>query len=124
MNTSYLDRSLENLLRAARDLQIGSSATTAGIYGMPNGYMFQFGGAAEDVYLQILHMPDLRQDDPWIGVTRVWDERISVAAFIRATIRMTQAVSDAGAGDSYGGLWGNRPFPAQELAVLKQSSGA
>ena len=89
---------------------------------MPDGYMFQFGGAAEDVYVQILYMPDLQQDDPWIGVTRVWAERVSVAAFIRATIRMAQAVSDQSAGDSYGGLWGDRPFPVMELAALKQGS--
>jgi hypothetical protein len=124
MSTSYLDKSMEELLRAARDLQLGSSATTAGVYGMPNGYMFQFGGAADDVYVQILHMPDLQQDDPWVGVRRVWGERISVAAFIQAAIRMAQEVLDEHPGDVYGGLWGDRPFPVKELASLKLSFGS
>ena len=123
ISTSYLDKSLEKLLRAARDLQLGSSATTAGVYGMSEGYLFQFGGAAEDVYVQILHMPDLQQADPWVGVTRVWAGRISVAAFIQATIRMAQHVLDENAGDGYGGLWGDRPFPVKDLASLRRSVG-
>jgi hypothetical protein len=120
ISTSYLDKSLDGLLRAALDLRLGSSATTAGIYGMPGGYMFLFGGAAEDVYLQILSMPDLQQRDPWIGVTRVWGERIPVAAFIQATLRMAQGVLDKHSGAGYGGLWKDRPFPLEQLALLEQ----
>jgi hypothetical protein len=123
ISTSYLDKSVEQLLRAALDLQLGSSATTAGVYGMPAGYMFLFGGAMEDVYVQILRMPDLQQEDPWVGVTRVWAERISVAAFMRATAGMAQAVLDEHAGDGYGGLWEGRPFPTEELASLKRGLG-
>jgi hypothetical protein len=120
ISTSYLDKALDKLLRVALDLQLGSSSAIAGVYGMPDGYMFLFGGAADDVYLQILYLPDLQQDDPWRGATRAWGERISVAAFVQATCRMAQEVFDKDPGTGYGGLWEGRPFPLEELALLKQ----
>jgi hypothetical protein len=120
ISTSYLDNSLDKLLRAALDLQRGSSSAIAGIYGMPDGYTFLFGGAAEDVYVQVLYMPDLQQNDPWIGVTRTWGERIPVAVFIQATCRMAQGVLDQHPGTGYGGLWEGRSFPIEELTLLKQ----
>lgn len=121
ISTSYLDKSLDQLLHAALDLQLGSSTAIAGIYGMPDGHMFLFGGAAEDVFLQILYMPDVQQDDPWVGVTRVWGERLPVAAFVQATVRMAQEVLEQHPGVGYGGLWEGRPFPLEELSLLKQS---
>jgi hypothetical protein len=119
VSTSYLDKGLKGLLRAARDLQLGSSATNAGVYDMPNGYMFLFGGAGEQVYMQILDMPDHGQDDPWVGVTRVWGDRISVTGFIDATIRMAQEVLDEHGEDGYSALWRGGPFPMEDLAALK-----
>lgn len=59
----------------------------------------------------------------WIGATRSWGERISVAAFIQATFRMAQGVLDEHPGAGYGGLWEGRPFPLEELALLKRGLG-
>ncbi len=117
--TSYTGHGLQSLLRAAADLQLGSSASFAWLSDEPHAHVFVFSGAAEYVYAQILVVPDEYAEDPWIGAKRRWAGRVPVQAFIKAAARMAQTVLDQYGEAGYEKAWRNMPFPSRELAMLQ-----
>jgi hypothetical protein len=62
--TSYIGHGLQDLLRAAADLRLGSSAPLAWLSDEPHAHIFIFAGAAEHVYVQILVVPNENAEDP------------------------------------------------------------
>lgn len=117
---TYIDDGLRSLLRAALDLRLGSTATVAGLSGEPAGHVIVFAGAAEDVYIQIVHLPRYEAGgDPWQDAKRRWAARVPVRSYITAATSMAEAVLAEHGVDSYQRLWGDITFPSAELASLQ-----
>lgn len=120
LRTTYVGNGLQSLLQAALDLRIGSSATLASLPTEPGAHVFVFGGAAEEVYVQILFLRDEYAHDPWLGARRRWVGRIRVDAFVTATTHMAEAVLAEHGEAGYRRAWGDIPFPSRELTLLQQ----
>ncbi|WP_433794721.1 hypothetical protein [Actinoplanes sp. CA-252034] len=121
LRTTYVGDGLQSLLQAALDLRIGSSATLAWLPTEPGAHVFVFGGAAEEVNVQILFLRDEYAKDPWQGARRRWVGRIRVDAFTAATAKMAQTVLEQHGEVGYRRAWGDIPFPSQQLTLLQQA---
>jgi hypothetical protein len=118
--TSYLGDALGGLLRAALDLDLGSSATIAVLLGEPGGYRIFFSGATREVYVQIVKFDDLHTiENRWKGGELRWERRISTIQFIDAVQRMAENVLQKYGRDGYRSTWG-APFPIEQLTMLKE----
>ncbi len=118
--TTYIGDGLRSLLRAALDLRLGSTATVAGLPGEPAGHVLQFTGAAEDVYVQIVFLPNADgRGDRWRGAELRWAASIPVRSYVAAATRMAEAVLAEHGADGYQHLWGGTTFPSAELASLQ-----
>lgn len=121
--TSYVGDGLRSLLQAAIDLQRGSSSAIASLSDEPGGHVLFFGGAAEDVYVQIVCFPYFETGgDPWRNGARRWAGQVSVSAFVRAVVGMAQAVLAEHGEAGYARLWGGTPFPEAELGMLQKDA--
>lgn len=119
IGTSYTGHGLRSILQAAADLHHGSSASLAWLSNEPYAHVFVFTGAAEYVYVQILHVPDEYAEDPWVGAKRRWTGRVAVASLAAAATRMAQAVLNEHGEAGYRKAWRDMPFPTRQLAMLQ-----
>lgn len=121
VHTTYVGDGLGSVLRSAVDLQLGSSSTVALLQAEPGGTLLIFGGASDEVYLQVVQFSDVESPDRrWSGGHLRWHDRISVGDFIELTIAMAEDVmSRCGGPDAYAKIWGGIAFPADDLRKLR-----
>lgn len=120
IGTSYVGDGLRGLLRAARDLQLGSSATFTHLLDEPHGYRIFFSGAAEKVYVQIVLFKDLYSEGKrWAGAELRWEGPVRTRQFIEAVIAMAERARRDYPDGEYERRWGF-PFPDEELSLLRE----
>lgn len=120
IRTSYIGDGLASILRAAIDIQLGSSSSFAVLLGEPGGYRIFLSNAADEVYVQIVGFQDLQSKvDSWKGGELKWEAHVLVDELIQAIIRMAESVLEEYGEAGYLRLWGGIPFPAERLSVLR-----
>lgn len=124
LGTSYLGDALPDLLDAALDLQLGSSATFTHLLGEPGGHRVFFSGAAEMVFVQIVMFPDLSAArNWWAGGKPLWSARVRTAEVIAAILAMGEQARAAYPPQDYQQRWG-RAFPEAKLGLLRERISA
>ncbi|MFB6722386.1 hypothetical protein ACFCV3_19575 [Kribbella sp. NPDC056345] len=122
VHTTYLGDGLGSLLRAADALRMGASATWAFLPAEPGGTCLFFGGADDEVGLQIVEFADMvSESEQWSGGRLRWRGRVGVRAFVRGAVVMADEVLvQCGGVDGYLKAWGGIPFPLEQLEALRQ----
>lgn len=120
IHTTYVGDGLRSVVQAAIDLRLGSSSAIAFLPAEPGGTCLFFGGADEDVYLQVVRFADMQSESGrWGGGSLRWHGRIGVREFIRGVMLMADEVLvQCGGSDAYSR--GDISFPSRELEALRQ----
>lgn len=121
LHTTYVGDGLGSVLQAAIDLRLGARSTIALLPDEPGGTYLFFGGANDDVYLQIVIFPNAQLvESRWTGGQILWHGRVDVQQFLRQTLVMADNLLERiGGPDSYATAWGGIRFPADLLARLR-----
>lgn len=120
--TSFVGDALRDLLRAARDLQLGSSATFTHLLSEPSGHRIFFNSDTEKVYVQIVSFENLHSDNnTWAGARLRWEGLTGKRQLVGSIITMAEQARHEYPDDEYERRWGF-PFPAEELSLLRGKS--
>lgn len=124
LHTSYVGDGLGSVLQAAIDLSLGAGSTIALLPDEPGGTYLFFGGANDDVYLQIVTFPNVQMaESRWAGGQVLWHGRVDVQQFVtHAAAMAADLLEGIGGVDSYANAWGGIRFPAERLARLRDLS--
>lgn len=121
IDTTYVGDGLGSVVRAANDLRLGSSSANAYLPSEPGGTWLFFGGANEEVYLQVVTFADTTSASRrWRNGSLRWHGMVGVEDFIRNVVLMADDVlAQCGGSDAYLRKWGDIPFPSRGLGTLR-----
>jgi hypothetical protein len=113
---SYITEAAEELLTAVTRLVLGETETRVQFEAEPTAYRWRFHRRGDDVWVQLLQLPDGRRPDN--AGTEIWSSWQTVDTVARAVIRGFDEVAHKYGEGGYHGKWGS-PFSRGELEKLR-----
>lgn len=124
VSTTYVGDGLGSLVFACVDLLRGSRSANALLPDEPSGTWFFFGGADEEVGLQIVQFPDVWGEVRWGRGRCLWFGRVGVREVAEQVRRVAEsALQQYGSIDAYNEAWNGIKFPLEDLNELSHRLG-
>jgi hypothetical protein len=118
VTVSYISAAPEDLLTAVASLISGDKQARAQFEAEPTAYRWLFYREGDDVWIQLLQLPDSRKHDK--AGTEIWSSWQATDTLARAIIRGFDEVARKHGESGYHDKWGS-PFPRTELEALRNS---